>query len=203
VAAGRIHRVALTGGVATGKTTVRRAFERLGIPTIDADLLARDAVARGSDGLQRVVERFGADVLDAAGELDRRKLGALVFDDESARRDLEAIVHPYVRERMEQWFGSLDPARHPLAIADIPLLYEVGRDRDFEAVIVAATDPATQLRRVMERDRLSEPDARRRVAAQLPIEEKVRRADYVIRTDGTFAATDEQVKAVLRQLEAH
>jgi dephospho-CoA kinase len=197
-----VTRVGLTGGIATGKSYVRAKFEALGVPTIDADILARDAVAPGTEGLSAVVTRFGPSVLDEAGTLDRRTLASIVFGDSAARRDLEGIIHPFVRTRAEAWFRGLDPARHPLAIADIPLLFETGGDRDYDAVIVTACDPETQVRRVVERDRVTEDEARQRVAAQLPILEKVRRADYVIRTDGTYAETDRQVHGVLEKLLA-
>lgn len=200
VAGGRVRRIALTGGIATGKSHVRGLFEQLGVPTIDSDVLAREAVAPGTAGLATVIARFGPGVLDPGGALDRQRLAQIVFADPDARKALEAIVHPEVRHATDQWFASLDPGRHPYAVADIPLLYEVGRDREFDAVIVAAVDPDTQLRRVMERDRLSEAEARQRLAAQRPIEEKVRRADYVIRTDGPFADTERQVKTVSEAL---
>ena len=197
-----IRRIALTGGIATGKSHVRALFEELGIPTIDSDHLAREAVAPGSAGLAAVVGRFGPDVLDATGALDRPKLARIVFADAEARRALEKIIHPEVRRATDAWFASLDPARHPYAIADVPLLYEVERDRDFDRAIVVACDPATQIRRLMERDQLSEMEARQRVAAQLPIEDKIRRADYVIRTEGSFADTARQVQDVWTALSA-
>ena len=200
--AGRVRRVALTGGIATGKSHVRESFERLGVATIDSDRLARDAVAPGSAGLAAVIERFGRGVLDANGALDRHKLAAIVFADEQARKTLESIIHPQVRRATDAWFASLDPARHPYAIADIPLLFEVNRDRDFDVVIVVAAEPETQVRRVMQRDSLSEPEARQRLAAQLPIDEKIRRADFVIRTDGSIADTERQVGEVWRALLA-
>jgi dephospho-CoA kinase len=196
----RVRRIALTGGIATGKSYVRGRFEALGVPTIDADVLAREAVAPGTLGLAAVVSRFGRDVLDPEGALDRQTLGKIVFADPEARKALEAIVHPEVRRATERWFASLDPSRHPFAIADIPLLYEVGRDRDFDAVIVAVCTTETQLRRLMARDNLSESEARQRIGAQLPIEEKIRRADYVIHTDGPYAETDGQVRDVLHKL---
>lgn len=196
----RVRRIALTGGIATGKSHVRAEFERLGVPTIDSDALAHSAVAPGTDGLRRVVERFGRGVLAPAGSLDRRKLAAIVFADADARRDLEHIVHPYVREATDRWFTSLRDSIHPFAIADIPLLYEVGRERDFEAVIVAACDADTQLRRVMERDSLTAGEARQRLASQLPIDDKAGRADYVIRTDGSFEETHRQVRDVYVRL---
>lgn len=194
-----MRRVALTGGIATGKSHVRARFEALGVPTIDADRLAREVVAPGTAGLAEVVRRFGTGVVDRSGALDRRKLASIVFADPAARRDLEAIVHPRVRAATEAWFTTLDPAL-PLAVADIPLLFETGRDRDFQSVIVVAAEPETQVRRVMARDGLTEQDARARVAAQLPIADKLRKADYVVRTDGTHADTDAQVDAIYRQL---
>ena len=196
-----MRRVALTGGIATGKSHVRAEFERLGVPTIDADLLARDAVAPGSPALAAIADRFGRDVIDSNGALDRRKLAALVFSDPVARRDLEAIVHPIVRARIDAWFETLDP-RHRFAIADIPLLYETGREREFDAVIVTACDPETQVRRVMRRDSITEQEARQRVAAQLPTDEKVRRADHVITTDGSFDETNGQVRRVMTALRS-
>jgi dephospho-CoA kinase len=195
----RRRRVALTGGIATGKSHVRAQFEHLGVPTIDADVLAREAMATGTPGLAAVVARFGSGILDAHGAVDRRKLAALVFADPTARHDLEAIIHPIVRAATDAWLASFDD-RHELAVADIPLLYETGRDRDFDTVIVTACDPEDQVRRVMARDGATEAEARARIAAQLPIDEKVRRADYVIRTDGAFDDTNSQVQEVWRRL---
>jgi dephospho-CoA kinase len=194
-----MRRIALTGGIATGKSYVRARFEKLGVPTSDADSLARDVVAPGTPGLAEVIRRFGQDVLEPNGTLDRRKLADIVFSDETARRDLEAIVHPRVKAATDRWFAALDGS-HVVAIADIPLLYEAGRDKDFDAVVVVACEPETQVRRAMARDGLTEKDARARVAAQLPIEDKIRRADHVIRTDGAFADTDRQVEELLPAL---
>jgi dephospho-CoA kinase len=194
------RRVALTGGIATGKSYVRSRFEALGVPTIDSDVLAREAVAPGTSGLEAVIREFGREVLNASGALDRKRLGAIVFSNPEKRRALEAIVHPAVRRATEDWFGGLDPST-PFAIADIPLLYETGRDKDFDTVIVAAASPEEQLRRVMARDGLSEVDARQRIAAQLPIGEKVSRADVVVRTDGPYAETDRQVRDIYALLQ--
>lgn len=185
-------RVALTGGIATGKSYCLARFAALGVPVVDADSLARDAVMPGSPGLRAVVERFGPGVLAADGALDRSALGRIVFGDAKARAALEAIVHPEVYRHIREWFANL-PAGTRLAIADIPLVFETGHNHDFDAVIVAACDPEEQVRRVMARDGLSAADARARLAAQWPIEEKVRRATRVIWTDGGFAETDRQV----------
>ncbi|HEX6974290.1 MAG TPA: dephospho-CoA kinase [Vicinamibacterales bacterium] len=188
-------RVALTGGIATGKSYCLSRFAALGAATIDADRLAREAVAPGSPGLAEVSERFGPRVLRPDGSLDRPALATLVFADSAARADLEAIIHPRVYRAIREWAANL-PVATRLAMADIPLLFETGHSHDFDAVVVCACAPAEQLRRLVARDGLSESDARARLDAQWPIEEKVRRATHVIRTDGSFADTDAQVNAV-------
>lgn len=192
---------ALTGGIATGKSYCLGRFASLGVPIIDADRLARDAVAPGTPGLAAVVARFGDDLLLPDGTLDRVALGRIVFADGTARADLEAIVHPDVYRRILEWAARLPPDT-PLAMADIPLLFETGHQHEFDNIIVCACDPEEQLRRVMSRDGLTEADARARLAAQWPIGEKVARADYVIRTDGSHRETDEQVRDVFRRLRS-
>ena len=192
-------RAALTGGIATGKSFCLERFAALGAATIDADALAREAVAPGSPGLAQVVDRFGAGVLRPDGSLDRAALARIVFGDQTARAELETIIHPEVYRRITNWSANL-PRGTRVCIADIPLLFETGHEHDFDRVIVAACDPDEQLRRVMARDGLTLADARERLAAQWPIEEKARRADYVIRTDGGFAETEAQVRAVFERL---
>ena len=194
-------RIALTGGIATGKSYCTAAFARLGIPVIDADVLAREAVAPGTRGLEAVAARFGPDVLTRAGSLDRAALGRIVFNEAKARRDLEAIVHPEVYRRIREWLANIPPGTR-MAIADIPLLFETGQQHEFDAVIVCACTPAEQLKRVIARDHLPDDEARARIAAQLPIEEKAARADHVIWTDRGFAETDAQVRTVFELLNA-
>ena len=194
-------RVALTGGIATGKSYCLARFASFGVPVVDADQLARDAVAPGSRALEEVVARFGAAILKPDGSLDRSSLGRIVFTDRAARADLEAIVHPEVYRRISEWLATLPP-RTRVAIADIPLLFETGHTHDFDRVVVVACDPREQLRRIIARDGLSERDARARLDSQWPIEEKEARADYVIKTDGTSADTDSQVRTVYELLSA-
>jgi dephospho-CoA kinase len=194
-----VQRIGLTGGIATGKSHVRGRFENLGIPTIDSDVLAREALAPRSAGIAAVAERFGRKVFKGDGSLDRDALAKIVFSDPESRKALEAIVHPYVRRRTDEWFATLDVRRHPYAIADIPLLYEVKRESDFDGVIVVACSPEIQLRRLLDRD-ISKPEALQRLAAQLPLDDKIARADYVIRTDGSFEETDRQVEALHARL---
>jgi dephospho-CoA kinase len=200
---GVLH-VGLTGGIATGKSYVTRRLAEAGLPTIDADRLAREAVAPGSAGLRAVVTRFGPGILTDGGALDRARLGALVFADAAARADLEGIIHPEVRQRIAAWHTQLarEGYRGP-AIADIPLLFETGRAGDFDVVVVVACDPARQRARLMERDGLSAEAADQRIAAQWPIGDKVRAAHHGVMTDGTFADTDAQVDALIGRLRAH
>ncbi len=194
-------RVALTGGIATGKSTVVRLLQARHVPTIDADVLARDVVAQGSPGLGAVVERFGEGVLDPQGALDRRALGALVFKDPEARRDLERIVHPAVYAAIGHWLDRL-PGQTRCAVADIPLLFETGHQGDFDRVVVVACPPDEQLRRAIARDGISDAEARGRLAAQWPIAEKVALADDVIWTTGSRAETEHEVDALVRRLKA-
>jgi dephospho-CoA kinase len=192
-------RAALTGGIATGKSFCLDRFAELGAATIDADAQAREAVAPGTLGLAAIVSRFGAGVLRPDGSLDRPALARIIFNDRAARADLEAIVHPEVYRRISEWFANL-PLGTRVAIADIPLLFETGHEHEFERVIVAACDPDEQVRRVMARDGLTLGDARARVAAQWPIDEKARRADFVIRTDASHAESAARVREVFQRL---
>jgi dephospho-CoA kinase len=196
-----MRRIALTGGIATGKSYVLSRLRDAGVPVIDADVLAREAVARDSEGLDAVVTRFGTDILTPEGFLDRARLGNIVFQDKAARRDLEGIVHPFVRARIDAFFRGL-PEDVPFAVADIPLLYETGRQRQFDKVIVVACAKDTQVERIMARDGLEREEAERRLAAQLPIAAKVALADYVIRTDGSKTETDAEVARLVSELEA-
>ena len=189
-------RALLTGGIATGKSHVLQAFARLGVPTIDADTLAHQAIAAGTPGASAVIARFGTGVRLPDGSINRRALGAIVFKDADARRDLESIVHPAVYEAIAHWFSSL-PVGTPYAIADIPLLFETNHQGDADQVVVAACPPEEQLRRLMARDGLSEADARARIAAQLPLESKIERADFVVWTTGTSEETERQVREIV------
>jgi dephospho-CoA kinase len=201
----RRGRVALTGGIATGKSHCLARFEALGVPVIDADVIARGLVAPGTPGLAAVVARFGPGIVRPGGDLDRDALASLVFADPAARRDLEDILHPAVYRAIDDWFesvaGRTGSGGARLAMADIPLLYETGRDAEFDKVVVVACSREEQLERLGARG-LSPEGARVRIASQLPIEEKTRRADYVIDTSSTPALTDRQVVEVWERLRA-
>jgi dephospho-CoA kinase len=193
-------KIALTGGIATGKSYVLDQFRRRGVSCLDADTLAHGVMVPGTDAAQAIAERFGPDILEADGAVDRNKLGSIVFADESARRDLEAIVHPAVYRAINaalRAFALIGGS--PLAVVDVPLLYETGHQSEFDRVIVTACPVDVQLRRLVGRG-LSEADARLRLAAQWPTGDKASRADFVIRTDGSLEETDRQVEQIWRIL---
>jgi dephospho-CoA kinase len=194
-------KVALTGGLATGKSHVRRRIASRGVPTIDADAIVHELFAPGSETSREIAGRFGPGMAADDGPVDRRALGALVFENADARRALEAIVHPRVYERIS-WWMSAQAGRGPgWVLAEIPLLFETGHEGEFDRVIVAACSPEEQARRVAERDGLPEAAARARLAAQWPIAEKARRATDLIDTSGSLADTDRQVDAVCAALD--
>ena len=195
-----MRKVALTGGIATGKSHVLTRFRGLGVPCLDADELAHGVMAPGTEATAAIAARFGPEMLAPDGSVDRRRLGPVVFRDQVARRELEAIVHPAVYRAITAGLRAFELTERPaLAIVDIPLLYESGGRGDFHRVVATLCPRATQLERLTARG-LSTADAEARLAAQMPADEKAARADYVIRTDGTFAETDRQVDEVLRLL---
>jgi dephospho-CoA kinase len=195
-------KVALTGGIATGKSYVRARVAGRGVPTIDADAIVHALFVPGTDATAEVARRFGPAVVQPDGRVDRQALGALVFGNPSARRDLEAIVHPRVYDRIAAWAAVQAEAGAAWVLADIPLLFETRHERDFDRVIVAACPVEEQVRRLRRRDGLDESAALARVAAQWPIAEKVRLATDVVDTAGTFDETDRQVDVICRDMDA-
>lgn len=188
-----MKRVALTGGIATGKSYVLARLAARGAPAIDADIVAREVVEPGRPAWRALRARFGPELFGPGGRLDRPRLAARVFDDDAARAELEAIVHPPVRAAIDDWFREQSAA---FAVACIPLLFETGRAGEFDRVIVTACDGATQLARLAARDNLTPDDGRKRLAAQLPAGARIPGADYVIRTDGSHDETDRQVDRI-------
>jgi dephospho-CoA kinase len=190
-------RIGLTGGIASGKTTVARLFAALGIPVIDSDELAREVVAPGTAGLEAIRSRFGPGVIQADGSLDRRALRNVVFSDPQARRDLEAITHPAIRELMDRRSREADG---PYQILAIPLLVEGGARRPgIDRVLVVDCPEELQVRRVMLRDRSSEDGARAVLSAQATRAARLAVADDVIVNDRDVAALRDQVEALDRR----
>jgi len=187
-------KIGLTGGIATGKSTVASMLQRKGAPLVDADVIAREVVEPGSPVLGRVAERFGSDILLADGSLNRKKLGAIVFADPTQRKALESLLHPPIRALMKERMALLE-RQYPdkPVIVDVPLLYESGLEAMFDAVMVVYVPAELQRERLKQRDGLTEEQAEQRLAAQLPIEEKRRRADFVIDNAGTLEETLRQI----------
>ncbi len=196
--------VGLTGGIACGKSTVAALLRARGLPVVDADRVARDVVAPGSDGLAAVVARFGPDVLLPGGGLDRPKLRGIVSADPAARADLEAITHPRIRDGVVGWLGAQAAAGAPIAVVEAALMVETGSWRLYDALLVVACRPDTQLARAMARDGMTEAAARQWLAAQLPVGDKVAVATATLWNDGAEAdlpaALDRAWAAVLAHL---
>jgi dephospho-CoA kinase len=193
-------RVALTGGIATGKSYVLDQFSRRGVPCVDADALAHGVMAPGTEATRAIADRFGPEVLAADGGVDRGRLGPIVFADASARRDLEAIVHPAVYRAVAASLRGFElVGGYPLALVDIPLLYETGHAGEFDKVIATTCSLDVQIARLLQRG-LTRAEADQRLAAQWPAEEKARRADYVIDTSGAYEETGVQIDRTLLDL---
>ena len=188
----------LTGGIGSGKSMVLSMFANLGAEVIDADQLAREVVQPGQPALEEIATAFGRDMLMPDGRLDRGKLARIIFADPVARARLNAITHPRIQERMATEM-ALRGSRPGLLIVDIPLLYENDRSDTVESVIVVWVDAKTQLRRLTERDGLTPDEARQRIAAQMPLDEKRARADLVVDNSGSRENTRRQVEAIYRR----
>jgi dephospho-CoA kinase len=196
-------RIALTGGIATGKSHILRLFAAKLVPTIDADRLAREVVKSGQPAWKEVHRYFGSKVFTSEGELDRKLLATEVFANPSARSELENIIHPYVRHAIDSWFQKIaHKGNKAFAIADIALLFETNRASVFDRVIVTSCDENTQLLRLMQRDNLSKKEASLRLDAQLDTAYKTARADFIIHTGGNFKENDDQVKKIYNKLNS-
>jgi len=194
-------RVGLTGSIGVGKSFVAGVFAELGCHVIDADEIAREVVAPGSPGLSSVVDSFGAEVVHADGTLDRARLSALVFADEGKRKLLNSILHPQIIVRQDQKLRALELADPwGIAVADAALMIESGNYKRFDKLVVVHCRPEVQLQRLMVRDRISPEEAKRRINAQLPQEEKMKFADYLIETSEGFDAARKLTEEVFQKL---
>ena len=188
-----MHLIGLTGGIATGKSTVAAELARHGATVIDADALAREVVEPGQAALDEIAARFGGEVISPDGRLDRAGLASIVFADPEARRDLERITHPRVRDLMQRRIAAALAADADLIVAEVPLLFETQSEGLYEGVMVVYAPAAVQLERLIARDGMDEAAARQRLWAQIPIDEKRARATWVIDNGGSVDVTREQV----------
>lgn len=192
--------IGLTGGIASGKSAAARVLAALGVGIVDADKVAREVVEKGSAGLAAIVTAFDSDVLTAEGTLDRERVAALVFRDPEARKVLQAITHPRIAQRSAEHLAALAASDSPYVIYDAPLLVEVGAHKGLDALIVIAADRETQIARAVARDGMPRDEAERRIAAQLPLADKVAVADYVVNNEGSLEDLEEAVRATHRRI---
>lgn len=193
-------RVGLTGGIASGKSTVAGMLRDRDVPVMDADTLAREFLEPGQEAYREVVAHFGKGILTSSGAVDRSKLATIVFSDRQQREKLNQILHPRIRDVVANWFAMLDrPGGPELAFEDAALILESGGRGDLDRIVVCWCRPEQQLARLRERG-MSEADARSRIAAQMPIDEKRKLADEVIDCSGTIEQTEKQLDCVLEKL---
>ncbi len=199
-----MHVFGLTGGIASGKSTVSAQLRRMGVPVVDADQLARDVVQPGTYGLAKIVETFGPSVLDESGALDRKRMAALVFSDPAARKELNAIVHPAIGEASALALSAHAAAGEPLVCYDAALLVEGGRHEMMRPLVVVTAPEEAQIERSMARDGATREEVEARIAAQMPLWKKVEAADFLIENDAGLeelaARTIEALQAVCARL---
>jgi dephospho-CoA kinase len=197
-----VLKVGLTGGIACGKTVVRRRLEERGIPTLDADAVVHHLLQAGTEVTRQIAETFGEEVIAPDGSVDRKALGAIVFSDEEERKKLNAIVHPGVWREIERFFEEREKAADPAAVVDAALMIETGSYRRYDRLVVVHCRPELQLERLMARDGLSREDAERRIRSQMPLEEKRPFADFLIDTSGSIEETFAQADALASRLRS-
>lgn len=195
-----MFKLGLTGGIATGKTTISNYLKSIDIPVLDADEYARKVVEPGTPGLAEITNTFGEQVLRADGSLNRKLLGQIVFNDSSARQTLNDITHPRIQQMMADELHRLAEQQIPLVILDIPLLLENKNVAGADAVMVVTIPESLQLTRLMQRNNLTEKEAQSRISAQMPLVEKEKLADFVIDNSGTISSTQKQVEKVIQKI---
>jgi len=194
--------IGLTGGIASGKSTVATILKRLGAAVINADDLSREVVQPGKDAWKEIVDTFGNGIIQEDKTLDRGKLRKIVFDDPVARRKLEAIIHPRVRALAEARIRELASAGRSVVVYEVPLLFEAQIHHWVRPVILVACDAATQKKRLIERDQLTDLEAQKHIDAQMSLEEKRKLADYVIENNGSLEQLETQVCSVSDERKA-
>lgn len=195
--------IGLTGSIGTGKSMIAERFHALQIPVVDADLIAREVVEPGEQAYDKIIDTFGAAILQKDKTLDRKALGAIVFQDEEKRKQLNGIIHPAIREEMVRLRDTYVQSGAPCVVMDIPLLYESKLTHFVDKVIVVSVDPDVQLKRIVARDKSTELEAKQRIQSQIPVSEKAAMADAVIDNNGSMASSYEQLDAILSKWLHH
>lgn len=195
-----MFKLGLTGGIATGKTTISNYLKTKGIPVLDADEYARKVVEPGTPGLTDIVNTFGKQVLQSDGSLNRKLLGQIIFNDMTARQKLNDITHPRIQQMMTDELQKLSKDKTPLVILDIPLLLENHNIAGADAIMVVTVPESIQLNRLMQRNNLTKEEAQRRIDAQMPLSEKEKLADFIVDNSGTIANTLTQVDKVIQNI---
>jgi len=193
--------VGLTGGIASGKSTVAKILQSLGAAIVNADDLAREVVEPGHEAWKEIVAAFGADILQSDQTLDRQKLRTLIFNQPEARKRLESIIHPRVRALAEERIRQYAAAGYPVVIYEVPLLFEGNLQEWLRPVILVACDVETQTARLQNRDHLTAADAEKHIAAQMSLKDKRRLADYVIENNGSLEDLERQTRQILEELK--
>lgn len=194
--------VGLTGGIASGKSTVAKILQSLGAAIVNADDLAREVAEPGHEAWKEIVASFGADILQSDQTLDRQKLRTLIFNQPEARKRLESIIHPRVRALAEERIRQYAAAGYPVVIYEVPLLFEGNLQEWLRPVILVACDVKTQTARLQKRDHLTVADAEKHIAAQMSLKDKRRLADYVIENNGSLEDLERQTRQILEKLKA-
>lgn len=194
--------IGLTGGIASGKSTVAAILRRLGVAIVNADELSREVVQPGTEGWKEIVDTFGTEILQPDGAVDRQRLRTIIFSDPAARKKLEAVIHPRVRALAQQRFQEHAAAGFEIVVYEVPLLFEGNLQNSLRPVVLVATNLETQKKRLQDRDHLAESEAEKHITAQMSLEEKRRLADYVIENDGTLDELERRVRAVLEEIKA-
>lgn len=194
--------IGLTGGIASGKSTVSRILQNSGYPVIDADQVAKSIVEPGTAGLRQVVLHFGPEVLKLDGSLDRQKIGSLVFKNSSELRKLESILHPLIQKETARRKGELEARGERIAFYDVPLLFEKNLESQFDAIVLVSTSLELQKRRMKERDQLSDEEISHRLGAQIPLAEKIGKATWVLHNQGTLHELETATLKLLDEIQA-
>jgi dephospho-CoA kinase len=192
--------VGLTGGIGTGKSTVSKMIEEIGIPVIDADKISKAIVEKRSPILKKIVEEFGIEVINPDGTLNRKKLGKIVFENAEKREKLNSIMHPAVKRKIVEEISALKKAGNKICVIDVPLLIESGFTDLVHKLIVVYANESIQVKRIIERDNLTEDEAMKRIKSQMPFEEKRKYADYILDNSKSMEFTKEQLINILRDI---